>query len=59
MSKKGHFNVVKLTLDISGFTITIGGALIARFSKDEYLPIIGGIMVAVGMALLGVSRLVK
>ena len=59
MNQKGHFNIIKLTLDLSGFAITIGGALIARFAKDEYLPIIGGIMVAVGMALLGVSRLVK
>ena len=57
MTKKGKSNLI-IGLDIIGFALLfIGGALI-RYSKDEIFSIIGGFVLAGGVAVLSLTRLI-
>ena len=54
--KKGKINTVKLTLDILGFGLIIGGSILVRYSSAEQVSIVGGILVSVGVGLLALAR---
>ncbi|MBI4155264.1 hypothetical protein HY498_04225 [Candidatus Woesearchaeota archaeon] len=57
INKKGFSNLL-IALDVVGFgLILLGGALI-RYSKDEVISILGGLVMAGGVVVLGLSRLV-
>ena len=57
LNKKGVNNLI-IALDVIGFSlILLGGALI-RFSKDEIISIIGGFVIAGGIVVLSITRLV-
>lgn len=57
MTKKAKSNILLIALDIIGFALLfVGGALI-RFSKEEVLSILGGFVLAGGVAVLSLSRL--
>ena len=56
-NKKG-INSLIIGLDIVGFAlIVVGGALI-RYSKDEVLALIGGFVLAGGVTVLSITRLI-
>ena len=54
--KKGRYNLTKYVLDIMGFGLVLGSALITRLSYNDYILIIAGILVSIGLALLALSR---
>lgn len=54
--KKGKYDLTKYILDVMGFGLVIGSALITRLSKNDYVLIIAGILVSIGIALLTLSR---
>jgi len=58
MAKKGKINSLIMGFDILGFATIFLGSVLIRFSKDEVTPIIGGLVMAIGVAVLGVSRLI-
>lgn len=56
MNKYGKTTFAKILIDIIGFILIIGGSLLVRFNPDERVSIIGGILVAIGVGLLSLSR---
>lgn len=56
LTKKGSVAIV--TLDVIGFGLIFVGAVITRYARDEVLSISGSVIVAVGLALLAISRYV-
>lgn len=59
MIKKGRLNTLTISLNVIGFALLfLGGALI-RFSKDEVYSILGGFVLAGGVAVLSITRLVS
>ena len=59
IGKSGELHIAKILLDVFGFLMVLGGALIVRFSVNEAMSIVGGIVVTIGVALLSFARLVK
>lgn len=57
--KAGEMGIAKVLLDVFGFLMILGGALIVWFSANEAMDIVGGIVVTIGVALLSFSRLIK
>lgn len=53
--RKGNIKI-NLILDILGFTLLIVGGAIIRFAKDEVFSILGGIVIAIAVGLLSISR---
>lgn len=58
MTKKGEFSPLIVTIDIIGFLVVVVGAGIVRFAKDDIFGIVGGLVVGLGLAILGISRVV-
>ena len=59
MAKEGRLNTLVISLDVIGFAlIFLGGALI-RFSKDEVYSVLGGFVLAGGVAVLSITRLIS
>ncbi len=58
MGKKAQSKLL-IGMDIVGFSlIFVGGALI-RFSKDEITSVIGGFVLAGGVTVLSLTRLIR
>ena len=55
-SKKGRISVI-LALDVIGFFVLLVGAGLVRYGRDEVIAILGGFVMACGVAVLSVSRL--
>ena len=55
--RKGHVKI-SFILDVLGFISLIVGGAIVRFAKDEIVSILGGIVIAIGVGLLSISRYV-
>ncbi|MEK6848566.1 MAG: hypothetical protein AABX65_02955 [Nanoarchaeota archaeon] len=56
-NKKGASSIV-MALDVIGFVLlVIGGALI-RFSKDEVISILGGFVLAGGVTIISITRII-
>jgi hypothetical protein len=47
MMKKGKYNLTKYILDVMGFGLVIGSALITRLAKNDYVLIIAGVLVSI------------
>lgn len=57
MSKRGRLALL-IALDIIGFGVSIAGLAMIRFSKEEVSSIVGGFVVAGGMAVLAITRFI-
>ncbi len=56
-NKKGASSIV-MALDVIGFVLlVIGGALI-RLSKDEVISILGGFVLAGGVTIISITRII-
>ena len=59
MAKQVKFNGLIIGMDVIGFAlIFVGGALI-RFSKEDISSIVGGFILAGGVAILSITRLIS
>lgn len=58
IGKKGKLNVLLLSLDIIGFCLLIVGAGLLRFAKDEIIAVLGGFVLAGGVTVLSLTRLI-
>jgi len=58
MVKKGETKALIISLDIIGFALLFVGGLLIRFSKDDIFSIIGGFVLAGGVAVLSLTRLI-
>ena len=56
---KGKADALILSMDIIGFVMIGVGAWIVRFAKEEVLGVVGGFVMAGGVALLSITRLVR
>lgn len=56
MMKKGKYNLTKYILDVMGFGLILGSALIIRLAPNDYVLILAGVLVSIGIALLSLSR---
>jgi hypothetical protein len=59
MDKKADASSLVVGLDIIGFALVLVGAAMIRYAKDELFTIIGGFVMAGGVAVLSITRLVK
>jgi hypothetical protein len=59
MFKKANLKKLILAMDVIGFIIIFIGAGLIRYSKDEIISILGGFVLAGGVAILGLTRLAK
>lgn len=57
--KHGKANTILITLDIIGFIILFIGAGLVRFAKDEIIAILGGFVIAAGVAVLSITRFIS
>ena len=56
MTKKG--NALLIGLDIIGFALLIIGGVLIRYSGSDVFSIIGGFVLAGGVAILSLTRLI-
>lgn len=59
INNKGRLNNLVLALDVIGFVTIVVGAGIIRYSKDEIVSILGGFVLAAGVTVISITRLVK
>ena len=57
--KQGKIDPVLLSLDIIGFVLIIIGGLLIRYAQQESFSILGGLVMAVGVAILSITRWVR
>ena len=55
LNKKGLSPII-IAMDVIGFALILLGAGMIRFAKDEILAILGGFVLAGGVAVLGITR---
>lgn len=58
-NKKGGINPIIVALDVIGFILLFVGAGLIRFSKDEVISILGGFVLAGGVTILSITRLIQ
>ena len=56
--KQGKINTLILSLDVIGFALLLLGAGLIRYTKDEVTSILGGFVLAGGVTLLSLTRLI-
>jgi len=56
-SRKGAVSPIIL-LDIIGFAMILIAAVILRYASDPYLKIAAGLISALGIAVLGIDRMI-
>jgi len=56
MSKKGTSLII--ALDIVGFALVFIGAALIRYAKEEAIAVIGGFVLAGGVTVLSLTRLI-
>jgi hypothetical protein len=55
-SKEAGLTAFIVTVDVIGFSLLFIGAGVIRFAKDEPVAIAGGLVLAVGASVLGLTR---
>jgi hypothetical protein len=58
MQKKGKLDPLIIALDLIGFTIILIGAGLIRYSLSEVISILGGFVMAGGVTLLTLTRII-
>ncbi|MBI2146168.1 hypothetical protein HYU22_02415 [Candidatus Woesearchaeota archaeon] len=58
-TKTGKIPPLALSLDIIGFALVFLGAALIRFARDEIFSILGGFVMAGGVAVLSITRLIQ
>ncbi len=58
METKGKFNSLLIALDIVGFVLIFVGAGLIRYSVNDINSILGGFVIAAGVTLLSLTRLI-
>lgn len=58
LCKKGKINTLILSLDIIGFFLLLVGVALIRYARDEIVSILGGFVMAGGITLLSLTRLI-
>ncbi len=58
MKKKAQSKLL-IGMDIVGFSLIFAGGALIRFSKDEVISVIGGFVLAGGVTVLSLTRLIK
>lgn len=58
IGKSGKAASLLLLLDAIGFALLFIGAALVRYAKDEFLAILGGFVLAGGVAILSATRLI-
>lgn len=56
--RQGRINTLILSLDVIGFALLLLGAGLIRYTKDEVTSILGGFVLAGGVTLLSLTRLI-
>ena len=56
MNKKG--NSLIIAFDIVGFALVFAGAALIRYAKEETIAVIGGFVLAGGVTVLSLTRLI-
>lgn len=59
LGKQGKLSSLIVVLDIIGFVLVLSGAGLIRYAKEEVISILGGFIIAGGVTLLSVTRLIK
>ena len=60
MARKGKISSgVILGFDIIGFVLVILGGVLIRYGHSELITIIGGVVIAAGAAVLGLTKWIK
>jgi len=59
MDKKARTHSLVVVLDVIGFSLLVLGAAMIRFAQEELFSILGGFVLAGGVAVLSVTRLIK
>ena len=57
--KQARVHNLVILLDVIGFSLLIVGAAMIRFARDEIFSILGGFVLAGGVAVLSATRLIK
>ena len=57
--KRASITNLLITLDVVGFAFIFLGAGLIRFSRDEVTGILGGFVLAGGVTLLSITRMVN
>ncbi len=52
-------NILIVSLDVIGFALLLLGAVLIRYAKDEITSILGGFVLAGGVTLLSLTRLIS
>ncbi len=58
VNKKAKADVIILSLDVVGFALIFLGAGLIRLARDEIISILGGFVLAGGVVLLSITRLI-
>ena len=57
--KKARIDPVVMVLDVVGFILIVLGGVVIRYAREEPLSILGGLVMAVGVTVLSVTRWVR
>lgn len=58
-NKQGRVMTLMFILDVIGFVFVLLGAGLIRYSREEIISIFGGFVMAGGVTLLSVTRLMQ
>ena len=59
IGKQARTHNLVVVLDVIGFSLLILGAAMIRFAREELFAILGGFVLAGGVAVLSATRLIK
>ncbi len=59
MTKEGKINTLILGMDVVGFALVLAGTGLIRYAKDEIISILGGFVLAGGVTVIGLTRLIS
>ncbi len=57
-SKKAKGDILIISLDVVGFTLVFLGAGLIRYARDEIISILGGFVMAGGVTLISLTRMI-
>jgi hypothetical protein len=59
LGKKVRVSTLLISLDVIGFLLVFVGAGLIRFAKDELISILGGFVLAGGVAVISLTRFIN
>ena len=59
MDKKGRISSLSIAMNVIGFFLVIVGGGLIRFAKEETIAILGGFVLAGGVAILSLARYIS